>query len=107
MTSVSATLILSSTSSSVVFMPRLVISCVGLSAEMKPLSVRNHVNLEIHSFVMNFNSGFFLLRVLYCVADTGYGLDRSLRDCRPAFPEGRKYQGVKTQTECHVGGPIV
>ena len=27
------------------------------------------------------------LRVLYCVVDTGYGLDRTLGDCRPALKE--------------------
>ena len=48
-------------------------------------TVRNHVKLEIRSFVMNFNSGGFSLRVLYCVVDTGYGLGRSLGDCRPAL----------------------
>ena len=32
----------------------------------------DHVKLEIRSFVMNFNSGGFSLRVLYCVVDTGY-----------------------------------
>ena len=29
---------------------------------------------------------------------TGYGLGRYLGDCRPALPEGWKYQMVKTQT---------
>jgi hypothetical protein len=38
------------------------------------------------------------LRVLYCVVDTGYGIGRSLGDCRPALPKGQKYQMVKTQT---------
>ena len=47
--------------------------------------VRNHVKLEIRSFVMNFNSGVFSLRILYCVVDTGYGLGGSLGDCRPAL----------------------
>ena len=47
------------------------------------------------------------LRVLYCVVDAGYGLGRSLRDCRPALPKGLKYQMVKTQTESHVRRPIV
>merc|ERR1712083_1077966 len=41
-------------------------------------------------------------RALYCVVDTSYGLGRSLGDCRPALPKGRKYQMVKTQTESHV-----
>ena len=61
--------------------------------------VRNHVKLEIGSFVMNFKSGGFSLRVPYCVVDTGYELGRSLRDCRATLEEGRKYQMVKTQTE--------
>ena len=68
--------------------------------------VRNHVKLEIRSFVMNFNSRGFSLRVLYCVVDTGYGLGRSLGDCRPALPEGQKYQMVK-QTKSHDRRPIV
>jgi hypothetical protein len=38
------------------------------------------------------------LRVLHCVVDAGYGLGRSLGDCRPALPKGCKYQMVKTQT---------
>ena len=46
------------------------------------------------------------LRVLYCLVDTGYGLGRSLGDCRHALPEGRKYQMVKTQTESHIRWPI-
>ena len=46
------------------------------------------------------------LRVLYCVADTGYGLGRSLGDCRPALPKGRKYQMIKRQTESHAGRPV-
>ena len=44
--------------------------------------VRNHVKLGIS------------LRVPYCVVDAGYGLGRSLGDCRPALPKGRKYQMV-------------
>ena len=44
------------------------------------------------------------LRVLYCVVDAGYGLGRSLRDCRPASLKGGKYQVVKL---CHVRRPIV
>ena len=51
-------------------------------------SVRNHVKLEICSFVMNFNSGGFSLRVLYCVVNTGYGLGRSMGECRPVLPKG-------------------
>ena len=69
--------------------------------------MRNHVKLDIRSFVMNFKSAGFSLRVLYCVVDTGYGLSRSLGDCRPALPKGRKYQMVKTQTESHNRRPIV
>ena len=69
--------------------------------------MRNHVKLEIRSFVMNFNSGVFSLRALYSVVDTGYGLGRSLGDCRPALPEGRKNQMDKIQTESHVRRPIV
>ena len=57
--------------------------------------VRNHVKLGVS------------LRVLYCVVDTGYGLGRSLGDCRPALPKGRKYQMVITQTESHVRRPVV
>ena len=57
--------------------------------------VRNHVKLGV------------FLRVLYCVVDTGYGLGRYLGDCRPALPEGQKYQMVKTQTESHDRRPIV
>ena len=62
-----------------------------------------HVKLEIHLFVMNFNSTGFL----YCVVDTGYGLGGSLEDCRPALLKGRKDQMVKTQTETHVRRPVV
>ena len=36
------------------------------------------------------------LRVPYCVVDAGYGLGRSLGDCRPALPKGQNYQMVKT-----------
>jgi hypothetical protein len=57
--------------------------------------VRNHVKLGVS------------LRVLYCVVDTGYGLGRSLGDCRPALPKGGKYKMVKTQTESHVRRPVV
>jgi hypothetical protein len=63
--------------------------------------VRNHVKLDICLFVMNFNSRGFSLRVLYCVVDTGYGLGRSVGDCRPALLEGQKFQMVKTQSESH------
>ena len=69
--------------------------------------MRNHVKLEICSFVMNFNSGGFSLRLQYCVVDTGYGLGRSLGDCRPTLPEGQRYQMVKTQTESHDRRTIV
>ena len=57
--------------------------------------VRDHVKLGVSQ------------RGLYCVADTGYGLGRSLGDCRPALPKGRKYQMVKTQTESLVRRPVV
>ena len=57
--------------------------------------VRNHVKLGVS------------LRVLYCVVDTSYGLGRSLGDCRPALPKGRKYQMVKTQCQSHVRRPVV
>ena len=43
-----------------------------------PVAVRNHVKLEVS------------LRVMYCVVDTGYGLGRSLGDCRPALPKRSK-----------------
>ena len=36
------------------------------------------------------------------MVDAGYGLGRSLGDCRPALPKGRKDQMVKTQTQSHV-----
>ena len=49
--------------------------------------LRNHIKLGVS------------LKVLHCVVDTGYGLGRSQGDCRPALPEGCKYQMVKTQTE--------
>ena len=54
------------------------------------ITMRNHAKLGVS------------LRVLYSVVDTGYGLGRSLGDCRLALPNGRKYQMVKTQTESHV-----
>ena len=46
-------------------------------------------------------------RALHCVADTSYGLGRSLGHCRPALLKGRKYQMVKTQTESHIRRPVV
>ena len=46
-------------------------------------------------------------KALYCVADTSYGLGRSLGHCRPALPKGRKYQMVKTQIQSHVRRPVV
>ena len=79
----------------------LVLKCAGskllysLKGWMKDKTVRNHVKLGVSP------------RVLNCVVDTGYGLGRSLGDCRPALPKGRKYQMVKTQTESHVRRPIV
>ena len=56
---------------------------------------------------MNFNSRGFSLRILYCGEDTGYGLGKSLGDCKPALPKGRKYQMVKKKTESHDRRPIV
>ena len=53
------------------------------------------MQLEIRSFVMNFNSGGFSLRIPYCVVDTVFGLGGYLGDCRPALPKGRKYQMVR------------
>ena len=58
-------------------------------------TVRNHVKLGVS------------LRVPYRVMDTGYGLGRSLGDCRPALLKGWKYQMVKTQTESHNRRQIV
>ena len=66
----------------------------------------NHVKLELCSFFMNFNSEGFSLRILYFVVDTGYGLCRSLGDCRLAFPKGLKYQIVKKQTDGRSGFPL-
>ena len=43
-------------------------------------------------------------RILYCVVDTGYGLGRSLGDCRPALPNGKKYQMVKKKLRAMIGG---
>jgi hypothetical protein len=63
--------------------------------DTNPNLVRNHVKLGVY------------LRALYCVVDTGYGLGRTLGDCKPALPEGQKYQMVKTQTESHVRRLIV
>ena len=45
--------------------------------------------------------------VSYSLSCTGYGLGRSLGDCRPALPEGRKYPMVKTKTESHDRRPLV
>jgi hypothetical protein len=47
---------------------------VGVAASLSQ-PMRNHFKLGVS------------LRVLYCVVDTGYGLGRSLGDCRPALPE--------------------
>ena len=57
---------------------------VQFGANQMRKNVRNHVKLGVS------------LRVLYCVVDTGYGLGKSLGDCRPALPKGEKYQTVKT-----------
>ena len=59
------------------------------------IDVRNHVKLGVS------------LRVPYCVVDAGYGLGRSLGDCRPALPKGQKYQIVKTQTQSRDRRPVV
>ena len=45
-----------------------------------------HVKLEIHLFVMNFNSTGFL----YCVVDTGYGLVGSLLGLQTCIAERSK-----------------
>ena len=62
---------------------------------VRKFPVRNHYEIGVSP------------RVLHCVVDTGNGLDRSLGDCRPVLPKGRKYQMVKTQTESHVRRPVV
>ena len=77
------------------------LSCIVLGFT-KSRCVRNHVKLEIHLFLMNFNSGGVSLRILHCVVDTGYELGGYLGDCRPALPKGQKYQMVKTQTKSHI-----
>ena len=76
-------------------------------SKMSKLGVRNHVKLEICSFVINFQEWGFSLRILYCMVGNGYGLGGSLGVCRPALPKGWKYQMVKTQTESHDRRPIV
>ena len=38
--------------------------------------------------------------------DAGNGVGGSLGDCRPAVPNGPKYQMVKTQTESHIRRPV-
>jgi hypothetical protein len=65
--------------------------------------MRNHVKLEIHLFVMNFNSGGFSFQdTMLC---SGYWLWAWQR--RHALPEGQKYQMVKTKSESHDRKPIV
>ena len=54
------------------------------------LSVHNHVKQE----------------VLYCVVDAGYGLGRSLGDCRPALPKDRITKWLKHKL-CLVRRPSV
>ena len=45
--------------------------------------------------IMTLMRGLFL----WCfLVDAGYGLGRSLGDCRPALPKGQKYEMFKTQT---------
>ena len=61
---------------------------------------------QITPWIITLNLGFSL-RLPYCLVDTGYGLGRSLGDCKPALTNGRKYQMVKTQTESHVRRPVV
>ena len=57
-----------------------------------------NINLIIIVFKCNHVKLGVSLRGRYFVVDTGYGLGRSLGDCRPALPKGRKYQMVKRQT---------
>ena len=60
------------------------------------------VEHSFHFFVMNFSSGggggVSKGTVLCGVVDAGYGLGRSLGDCRPVLSKGRNHQLVKTQT---------
>ena len=70
-------------------------------------NMSNQVKLEIHLFVMNFNSRvFFSKSTVLC---GGYWLWawQVSGDCRPALLEGLKYQMVKIQTESHNMRPIV
>ena len=64
--------------------------------------MHNHVKL-IH--IVTSRRGFSKGTVL--CGGTSYGLGRSLGDCRPAMPKGRKYKKVKTQTESHVRRQVV
>ena len=53
-------------------------SCTLVGVGLK--SVRNHIKLEICSFVMNFNSGEFSLRVRQAWGTVLWILDRDLAD---------------------------
>ena len=66
-----------------------------LETDQQNLFVKNHVKLEVP------------LRVLYCVVDTSNGLGRSLGDCIPTLPKGRKYQMVKTHSSKKIVKKIV
>ena len=64
-------------------------------------SVRNHVKLMR---IINSRRGLFKGTALYCMVDTSYGIGRSLWECRPALPKGRKYQMVKHKLRATIGG---
>ena len=64
--------------------------------------MHNHVKL-IH--IVTSRRGFSKGTVL--CGGTSYGLGRSLGDCRPAMPKGRKDQMVETQADSHDRRPIV
>ena len=64
-------------------------------------SSTNNFVLTVHNLVK------LTCKVLCCVVDTRYGLGRSLGDCKPALPNGQKYQMAKIQTESHVRRPVV
>ena len=68
-------------------MAQLVKAGVQISLTATYFIVRNHVKVGVSP------------RTLYCAVDTGYGLGRSLGDCRPALPKVPKYQIVNTQTK--------
>ena len=64
-------------------------------------SSTNNFVLTVHNLVK------LTCKVMCCVVDTRYGLGRSLGDCRPALPNGQKYQMAKIQTESQDWRPIV